>query len=71
MEFLHFTSFSREAFQELVNLCTPVVNSLPLRKGAKTPTPQQFTKRMYKPRDIVAMTLKYLLSQSEQKNLSV
>lgn len=71
MEFFHFTSFSRAAFQELVDLCTPIINSLPLRKGAKTPTSWQLKKRMYKPRDIVAMTLKYLLSQAEQKNLSV
>jgi hypothetical protein len=71
MEFFHFTSFSREAFQELVDLCTPIVNSLPLRKGAKTPSAQQLRKRMYQPRDIIAMTLKYLLSQSEQKNLNI
>jgi len=71
MEFFHFTSFSREAFQELVDLCTPIVTSLPLRKGANAPSAQQLRKRMYQPRDIIAMTLKYLLSQSEQKNLSV
>ena len=71
MEFFHFTSFSREAFQELVDLCTHIVNSLPLRKGGKTPSAQQLRKRMYQPRDIIAMTLKYLLSQSEQKNLSI
>lgn len=71
MEFMHFTSLSRDAFKELVEICTPTINQLPLRKGASPPKQNNIRKRMFKPRDIVAMTIKNCLSQSEQKNLRV
>jgi hypothetical protein len=37
MEFFHFTSLSRDSFQELVEICAGTIESLPLKNGASTP----------------------------------
>ena len=70
-EFLHFTAFTREAFDPLVGSCTDGIEKYPIRKKCNSPQRRHLTRRHNKPRDIVAMTIKYLTSKAELKDLSV
>lgn len=38
MEWFHFISLSRSSFQDLVKVCGPIVNTIPLRSGCGKPT---------------------------------
>ena len=71
LEFLHFTSLTRESFRALVDLCTPLLNRLPITPGGGKPKPWHVRRRMFRPRDVVAMTLKFLLATAELKDLHV
>lgn len=70
-EFLHFTSLSRESFNVICILTEPVLISLPLHRDDGTPRSQDLKRRMFSPRDMIAMALKFLLSRAEMKDLHV
>ena len=75
-EFLCFTSLTRQSFDDLVLLCHDTILSLPLRardgeRDIGKPRPQDLKRRKFRPRDIVAMTLKFLTSTAEEKDLHV
>lgn len=72
LEFLHFTSLTRESFNELVTLCTPYIRSNGIAADAKgPPKPCHLSRRVARPRDIIAMTIRFLLSTAEYKDLHV
>ena len=65
-EFLHFTLLSRESFNVLCILTEPVLITLPLHRDDGTPRSQDLKRRMFSPRDMTAMALKFLLSRAEK-----
>ena len=72
MEFLHFTALTRESFNELVTLCRAYLLTNSLSSAADgQPKLCHLSRRLCKPRDIVAMTLRYLLSTAEYKDLHI
>ena len=71
LEFLHFTSLSRHSFNVLCILTEPVLITLPLHRDSGTPRSQDLKRRMFSPRDMTAMALKFLLSRAEMKDLHV
>ena len=71
LEFLHFTSLTRESFNLLVVKCTPLINSRPLTPGCGKPKAWHVRRRMFKARDVVAMTMRFLLATAEMKDLHV
>lgn len=73
LEFLHLTSFTCESFDKLVGLCKDYIlsNSMTPAHANKKPKLCHLRCRLFKPRDIVAMTLCYLLSTAEHKDLHV
>ena len=72
LEFLHFTSLTRDSFNELVGLCTPYILSHAIAAEAKgPPKPCHLHRRVARPQDIIAMTIRYLLSTAEYKDLHV
>ena len=73
-EFLHFTSMTRKSFNELVNLCAAKLLSDPIRpihgkREIGAPRPCDIRRRKFSPRDIIAMTLRHLLSTAENKDI--
>ncbi len=72
MEFLHFTLLTRELFYKLVMLCRPhlLLNAFSL-SVAGPPKICHLNSPLCKPRDVVAMALKYLVSTVEHKELHV
>ena len=71
--FIHFLSFSREAFNSLVELCTPMLVTQSLHPSYAQGTPQEHHKkcRKFPPRDIIAMTLWWILSTAGHKDLCI
>ena len=70
-EFLHFTSLTREAFANLVDIVKNSIYSnsiVPYRGKLKK---YIILRRRFNARDIVAMTVKYLLSRAELKDIHV
>jgi hypothetical protein len=70
-EFFHFTSLTRMSFSKLVEITQPVINKLPVNRDQGQPTTRSLSKRKFNARDIIAMTLKYLTTKSEVKDLHV
>ena len=71
MEFLHFLAFTRESFDDLVKILTPGIISSPIKEGHGKPSLRNLKKRLVTPRDIVAMTVKFLISTAEQKDIQI
>ena len=72
LEFLHFTGFSsRASFDSLVDLCCVRIERRSPQKRYYRPKVRNLKRRDYQPRDVTAMTLKYLTSKAELKDLSV
>jgi hypothetical protein len=73
LEFLHFTAFSREAFNDLVLCCKDYILSHSVVPSSANNKPKlcHTNRRLFKPHDIIAMTLRYLLSTAEYKDLHV
>ena len=74
-EFMHFIAFSRSSFNKLVQICADHLNSNPIRPSRgntthKKPSSCHLAKRKHSNRDIIAMTIKYMISTSEIKDLS-
>jgi len=69
LAFLHFTAFTREAFDELHSLVGAKIDDLPLRIGASKPKRWHLSRRFADSRTILAMTLRFLLSRAEYKDL--
>ena len=71
LEFLHFTGFTRSAFDQLVEINSDYIISHPMVAGRTKPTIKNLRNRMYTPHDIVAMGLKFMHSKAELKDLCV
>ena len=71
LEFLHFTGFSRESFNQLAALTREGFLKYPIRKRYNSPQKHHVKRRHHTSRDILSMTIKYLTSNCELKNLSV
>ena len=65
LELLYFTSFTRELFNNFVDLLKKIMhsNSIVLYHGK--PAYRSILRRRFNARNIVAMTLKYLLSRAD------
>ena len=70
-EFLHFISFTREAFDNLVDIVKNSIHSNSIVPYRGMPTNYIILRRRFNARDIVAMTVKYLLSRAELKDIHV
>ena len=74
-ELFHFLSLSRSSFEKLVEVCEKNINYLPICSqwnshfDSKKPRTGDLKKRKYKARDIISMTLRFLLSRAEFKDL--
>ena len=68
-EIFHFVSMSRSAFDELVSLLTPYIRTHPQHRDFPKATRRTSAKRKYAPRDILAMTIRYLTSVTENKDV--
>ncbi len=72
LEFLDFTSLARESIDKLVMLCGPHILSNGFSSAAAGAEKQcHINRRLCKPRDVVARTLRYLLSTAEHKDLHI
>ena len=72
MEFFHFTALTRKSFNSLTDLCSKYILQHTIHPNSKVPPrPGDLAKRRCSPRDVIAMTLKYLLSKAEMKDLYV
>ena len=71
MEFFMFIGLSRESFNLLVSICETTINRTPLNRDGGKPDGGALKKRLYGPRGITAMTVKYLTSAAESKDLYV
>ena len=69
MEFFMFVGLSRASFEMLVEICTNVINRIPLFRDCGVPEEKHLKRRLYGPRGIMAMTIKYLSSTAEAKDL--
>ena len=68
-EFLHFTSLTRQSFNLLVDLTQNIIENHSYDNRFGKPRQWDLKKRMFKPRDVIAMALRYLLSKGEIKDL--
>jgi hypothetical protein len=71
MEFFHFLSLSRSSFNSLCRLTETTINTSPLNCDEGRPRPCDLKRRMFGAKDIMAITIKYLLSKAEVKDLQV
>ena len=71
LEFLHFTGYTRSAFEELVEINLDYINTHPLVPGRIKPKMKNLRNRMYIPHDIVTMRLKFMHSKAELRYLCV
>ena len=71
MEFFHFLLMSRSAFNDLVELLTPYTINTSLNCDNPNACKRTIRKSKYKPHDIIAMTIKYLLSTAELKDIQI
>ena len=69
MEFFIFLGLSRISFGELVEICEESVMTNPLDRDCGRPSLKQLKRRSYGPRGIMAMTVKWLSSCTEAKDL--
>ena len=65
MEFFMFLGLSRESFNLLVSLCDSTINHTPMRRDAGVPDACQRRKRLFGPRGVMGMTVKFLTSAAE------
>ena len=66
-----FVGLSRESFDLLVTICEWVINVTPLNRDLGVPDDRARHRRLFGPRGILAMTVKYLTSTAEAKDLFV
>ena len=74
LEFLHFTSLTRQSFEDLVALCGRYIFSHPINQQKGNNSYKKHCRpqgRLFMPRDVVAMGLKCLLSVAENKDIRV
>ena len=64
-----FLGLSRSAFDELIDLCTLTINKNSLNRDCGRPDERQLRRRLFGPRGIMAMTLKFLTSAAEAKDV--
>ena len=69
MEFFHFLSMSWSAFNDLVELLTPYIINNPLNHYHQNACERTSKKRKYKPCDIIATEIRYLLITVELKDI--
>jgi hypothetical protein len=69
MEFFHFTSLSRKSFFDLCAATNDYILNTPLNCDKGIPCEHHLKIRMFDSRDIMAMTIKYLLSEAKIKDL--
>lgn len=67
-EFLHFTSMTRDAFDKLSSICKNYINTHSIKTGKKSKK-NLGKRRIFDHQDIIAMTLRWVLSRSEQKDI--
>jgi len=70
-ELLFFTAFTRSSFNLLVQLITPEIISQPTNPRFDRPQKYHLSKRMFSPRDIVAMVIKSMTTVAEAKDIFV
>ena len=70
-EFLHFTGMTRKSFDDLVAICNEYLDSNMIKPGVGKKKKARCKRRKFRNRDIVAIALKFLLSNAELKNLHV
>ena len=66
-----FIGLSRESFDLLVSIFEATINLTPLNRDRGKPDETALEKRLYGPRGIMAMTVKFLTSVAESKDLYV
>ena len=71
LEFLQFTALTRTSFDELVKLMSPGLLSRPIDVRFGRPQAHHLRRRMFSPRDIVAMIIKWMTSKRGSKNIHV
>ena len=71
MEFFHFLSLSRKSFFDLCQTTNYYILNTPLNRDNGIPSEHHLKRRMFNSRDIMAMTIKYLLSEANIKDLHV
>ena len=64
-----FLGLSRESFAELVDICTGSVEGNPLYRDAGVPQKKHLARRLYGPRGVMAIAIKYISSVAETKDL--
>ena len=69
MEFFMFIGLSHESFSLLVSICEGTINSTPLNRDCGAPDENARKKRLFGPRGVMAMTIKFLTSVAEPKDL--
>ena len=69
MEFFMFLGLSRESFAELVDICRGSVEGNPLYRDAGVPHKKHLRRRLYGPRGVMAIAIKYISSVAETKDL--
>ena len=69
MEFFMFLGLSRELFVKLVGICERSVVENPFDRDCGKPTERALKRRSYGPRGIMAITIKWLSSCTEAKDL--
>jgi len=71
MEFCMFIVLSRESFDLLVSICEATINITPLNHDRGKLDETALKKSLYRPRGIMAMTVKFLTSVAESNDLYV
>lgn len=71
LEFQNFLLFSRPCFLELLALTEPIINSMPIQQGKGKPRECDLKRRKVDAGTILALTLKYLTSSGEAKDIGV
>ena len=70
-EFLHFTGMTRKSFDDLVAICNEYLDTTMIKPGVGKKKKARCKRRKFRNRDLVAIALKFLLSNAELKNLHV
>ena len=71
MEFFMFIGISRQSFDKLVEICRPLIDSTPLCQDKGKVDGRMRMRRLYGARGVLAMTLKYLTSIAEAKDIYI
>ena|ERR1740124_69773 len=69
IEFFMFAGLSQESFNLLVSICESTINRTPMRRDSGPPDANARKKRLFGPRGVMGMTVKFLTSAVEQKDV--